>query len=244
VNEAHLEQLEQDVEVARDRVIRDLTRLRAPNAFTQFKDELWAEARQSKDEMVDNISKSARETGQRILGDIKKRAIANPAASLAIASGVTWHFIRSPPITSLLVGLGVVSLIRTLPTNKPNSGFGSNLRSQAGTLASSARKLGHERGSEAAEMIHDDITSRADTATELAGQASEGVGKIGDQAGGTAAELAKGTSAVVNRMKHVMQNRSRGIEVRDRFLLGGAALSVTAAIGIAFLRPPEDDRRH
>jgi hypothetical protein len=46
---ADLNALERDVEQARARFANDLARLRSPTNLTRFKDDLWAEARETKD---------------------------------------------------------------------------------------------------------------------------------------------------------------------------------------------------
>jgi hypothetical protein len=45
--------IERDVEAARARVAADLVRLRSPATLAEFKDELWVEARRSKDQLVE-----------------------------------------------------------------------------------------------------------------------------------------------------------------------------------------------
>ena len=46
---SNLQSLERDVELARDRFAHDLARLRSPETISEFKDTLWAEARETKD---------------------------------------------------------------------------------------------------------------------------------------------------------------------------------------------------
>ena len=48
-----LQSLERDVELARDRLAHDLFRLRSPETISEFKDTLWAEARETKDELIE-----------------------------------------------------------------------------------------------------------------------------------------------------------------------------------------------
>src|SRR4051794_23238835 len=83
MSEADLNTLEHDVEQARARFAADLARVRSPTTFANFKDDLLAQARDTKDGL---------------LHDLKDRAIANPIATLAIGAGVAWRLVRHPPI--------------------------------------------------------------------------------------------------------------------------------------------------
>src|SRR5450432_2838376 len=96
--------LEREVEVARERVAGDLARLRAPATLSEFKNELWMEARESKDQVVEKATDYVQETIQDVIANIKGRAAANPAAALAIGAGLAWQLLRHPPVASLLVG--------------------------------------------------------------------------------------------------------------------------------------------
>ena len=109
---SNLQTLERDVELARDRLAHDLARLRSPETISEFKDTLWAEARETKDELIEKTKDAAQDGIQRIIADLKERAAANPAAVLAIGAGLAWRLIHRPPMASLLVGIGLVSLFR------------------------------------------------------------------------------------------------------------------------------------
>ena len=108
-------QLERDVEVARARFAEDLGRLRDPSTFSALKHDLLEEARQAKDDVVAKAKEAAKEGAEDLLGQLKEKAAANPAAALAIGAGLAWRIIHKPPIASLLVGIGLVSLWRTEP---------------------------------------------------------------------------------------------------------------------------------
>jgi hypothetical protein len=84
---AELISLEREVEVTRERVAGDLARLRSPATLSEFKRELWTEARESKDQIVESATNYVEDTVQNVLSDIKGRAAANPAAALAIGAG-------------------------------------------------------------------------------------------------------------------------------------------------------------
>ena len=69
MSQAELTALERDVEQARSRLASDLARLRSPATYSAFKDELV----ERKDDLVDSAKKSARDTAQRVLDDLKKK---------------------------------------------------------------------------------------------------------------------------------------------------------------------------
>ena len=110
-----LNALERDVEQARARFAGDLARLRSPTTVARFKDDAWAQAIETKDELVDKAKDAATDGAQRLFTDLKERAAANPVAALAIGAGLAWRLVHRPPIATLLVGMGVVGLLRTSP---------------------------------------------------------------------------------------------------------------------------------
>ena len=115
MSDADLNALERDVEQARARFADDLARLRSPSHLARFKDDAWAEARETKDELVGKTKEAAKDGAQRLFTELKERAAANPVAALAIGAGLAWRLVHRPPIATLLVGMGVVGLLRTSP---------------------------------------------------------------------------------------------------------------------------------
>ena len=99
-----LDVLESEVDAARMRLASDMVRLRSPAGLTGLRDQAMAAA-----------SSAASSTGARLWSDLKGRAAANPGATLAIGAGIAWHLARHPPISTLLVGYGLYSLMRTSP---------------------------------------------------------------------------------------------------------------------------------
>src|SRR3954463_1196028 len=115
-----LDLLERQVDEARQRVGRDMARLRNPSAMTDLKDHVSSRAESLKDDLMHRARDTASSSAQRVWSDLKHRASANPGAVLAIGAGLAWHFVRHPPVTTLLVGLGLSSLLRT-PASSPPS---------------------------------------------------------------------------------------------------------------------------
>src|SRR4029450_4766860 len=98
---AELNALEREVELTRARFPSDLAGLRSPRKLAEFKEALWAHARETKDG---------------VLAEVKARAAANPLAVAALAAGGAGRPFHRPPMATLLVGLGLVGLLRTSPS--------------------------------------------------------------------------------------------------------------------------------
>src|SRR5439155_8414091 len=118
---ADVADLEEDVEQARERFAESLARVRSPATFEHFKEDLLSQARETKEELVERTREVAQDTISRFVDELKERAAANPAATLAIGAGLLWRLARHPPIASLLVGMGAYSLYRTPPGQGPGS---------------------------------------------------------------------------------------------------------------------------
>jgi hypothetical protein len=64
-----LDALERDTEQARARFASDLARLRSPGTSSRFKDAVWTEVLETKDELVDKTTGAAKDGAQRILAE-------------------------------------------------------------------------------------------------------------------------------------------------------------------------------
>lgn len=228
-----LNQLERDVEDARERLSGNLQRLRSPATISGFKDALWEEvdelrdqlvaktketvdvlvvkAKESVDELVVKTKEGAgelvattqeavRDRAWRFLADIKERAAANPAAALAIGAGLAWRLARKPPIASMLVGAGVIGLMRT---NPQKSYPGAEMASRVGDLAVAAREKVEQWSSDAGEAVW---------------------------------QVARVTKSATDRGSEAVYGIVQDAEERDKYLLGAAAVAIVAAVGIAFQR--------
>src|SRR5688572_33339992 len=103
MSEPSLQVLEREVEAARAKLAADLETLSSPRTVSEFKEEVKAEAIETKDELIEKAKSSATSTVQQIVDDIKARAVANPGAALAIGAGIAWRLVHKPPIASVLV---------------------------------------------------------------------------------------------------------------------------------------------
>ena len=124
MSDAELNALERDVEQAERRFADDLARLRSPSTLARFKDDVWAEARETKDELVGKTKEAAKDGAERLFTELKERAAANPVAALAIGAGLAWRLVHRPPVATLLVGMGLVGLLRTSPARNAGALYG------------------------------------------------------------------------------------------------------------------------
>lgn len=250
MSEVELDRLEREVEEARRRVAIDLARLTAPGAMAALKDDVTAQAVRTKDRMLD----SARQRTDGLVDELKARIAANPGAALAIAAGLAWRLYRHPPVTTLLVGAGLVGLLRTDPSH-PAIGAGAAAR--AAELAESARYKAEEwRDSDVARDFRETVAKSRQRVGEMAEGARERLGELTKEAGeriGALAETAKeevevwrspatsrsgngGSPADLSKRQWPPAVRSPSDEQRDQILLGAAALAVGAAITLAASR--------
>src|SRR5215468_10694281 len=162
-----LDRLEADVALARERVAADVARLRSPAAVAGFKED---------------IGHTLSETAHRAATDLKNRAAANPAAVLAIAAGLLWRFARHPPIASILVGVGLASLMRTSADSPP-----SPVVTRTGELFDAAS----EKASELSEQAREFTAQARESAAAAAARVSETTGRFADQATQAAAHASE-----------------------------------------------------
>ena len=241
MSSADLNALEREVELTRAKFADDLARLRSPENRARFKEDLWAHARERKDGIV---------------ADWKARAAANPLAVAAIAAGVGWRLFQRPPIATLLVGLGMVGLLRTSPSpedyaNAEDLFDPSRWSARAGDMADTAKQKVQEWGSQASETARDAARGAgaqiAETAASVRERASDVLRDAGgmararlhgarDTAGAKMSEFAEDAASVSDHTSARLRAAMPDEADRDTLLLGAAALAVAAAVGIAARR--------
>jgi hypothetical protein len=236
MSESQLNALEREVESARARVAGDLARLRSTSTLSEFKDEFWAEARHAKDQLAEKSSDYATDMGHRLLHDIKGRVAANPAAALAIGAGLAWQLLRRPPITSLLVGAGIFGLMKTRPD--PDADTARGIAKQAHDISDSVTERVQSWAAEATELAQDAAVKVVDTVSPVAARVSEAMSSAGQAAGDSLMDASSASQRVTANIVNGMADK----DVRDQFLLGAAALAITAAIGIASQRQSQQER--
>ena len=186
MTEPSLHELERDVEAARARLASDLATLRSPSTFSEFTEGLKAEALDTKDALVEKAKSSVQSSVQGVIDELKAKALANPAAVLAIGAGLAWRLIKHPPVATVLVGAGLYSLLRT-PQGAPESPYVTRATEMAGTLRDHASEYGEQAGelaasareraqqwSAAAQDAAADIRERAVSAAQQVSQAVDG----------------------------------------------------------------------
>jgi len=220
MSQADLDILERDVEAARKRLANDIERMRNPAALSGFRNDVMAKASSLKDEFVHKASDNASGTAQRVWSDLKDRASANPGATLAIGAGLAWHLARHPPITTLLVGLGLISLMRTNPSSYP-----SPVVTRATELAERVGQKAQEWGEEARDAVG------------TAGEKARGWGEDSREVAGELISAASSMAAdMTGHSSHVAEHVFPDSAARDTYLLGAAAVAIGAATVIAVQR--------
>jgi ElaB/YqjD/DUF883 family membrane-anchored ribosome-binding protein len=249
MSERSLRELEGDVERARARLLADLSVLSSPVAYSEFKDDLKEEARYTFRGIVENV---------------KGRAAANPVATLAIGAGVAWRLLQHPPISTVLIGAGLLGLWKTIPL-RPNAqnpdylstartrlreqvgGFTTTMGEQAADMAGRVTERATdmagdvvEHASDLAQTVREKARDLRDKAQDLRGQASEA---IGDSAAAmthraeTTFNDARRSVGDMSSEAISMTNRVVGdADTMDALLLSVAGLAVAAALGIAYQR--------
>lgn len=188
-----LNALERDVEQARARFADDLARLRSPATLARFKDDAWAEASQTKDELVDKTKEAAKDGAQRLFTDLKERAAANPVAALAIGAGLAWRLVHKPPIATLLVGMGVVGMLRTSPARNSEPYMG---------IHDEDPRLRYRHGAGEPGLVAR-TSELADTVKE---KVQDWSANAGDAARATATQVAEAATAVAERASRVLHD--------------------------------------
>jgi hypothetical protein len=220
MSNADLDLLEREVVAARGRLAGNMARLRDPAALSSFKSEVTIQANSIKDEWAQKVSDVATNAARTIWSDFKDRAIANPGAAFAIGAGLAWHFTRHPPITTLLVGLGLSSLVRTDPSSGP-SPIITSAAEFAGTVS--------DKVYEWSEDAYDAVATAREKTGRWAQQTHYPKGELLSQASTTVVRIGGETATHIERAFSDQ-------ETRDHYLLGVATLAVGAAAVIAIQR--------
>ena len=256
MSEPSLQELERDVAAARERLAGDLAVLRSPATFSDFKDDLKQEALGTKDKLIDNAKSAATSSIQGIIDDLKAKAAANPAATLAIGAGIAWRLIQRPPIATALIGAGLFSLLRT---STPADGASTDaehfarakerLREQttevagvvkehAAAMAESAKEKAQEWGDQAGTAAQQFAANLQKKGAAVADQASHAFGAARRDTSAKALHTAADLRQTASDATGAAMDMSKRLRVsdRDKLLLGAAGFAVTAALGLAIQR--------
>jgi hypothetical protein len=217
---SHLDDLERDVEDARNRLVHDVGRLRAPATLSGFKDDVVAKAQEVRDEWIHKATDAASSSVRRIWSDLVDRASANPGAALVIGAGLAWRLAHRPPIATLLVGVGLASLLRTNPSSSP-----SPIVTRAAELGGTARN-----------WVGDVNETVRDWAEESRNAAGEALSLVSKSASETYSLVSTTAANVTGQASEIAETVSPNGDARDAYLLSAAILAIGAASVIAFRR--------
>ena len=220
MTDARLDQLEAEVAAARRRVSDDLEKLRAAAGLSDLTHDVAGQLAGAKDQAIETARSAAAQAVTGVIDDIKERVAANPAAALVIGAGLAWRLYRHPPVTSLLVGAGLLALLRTDP-REPSAGAEA-LRKARGRVERARAGLqdwASERPSP--PRLHPERTRSGAVSEDV-----EAGAWAGDPGAANVPQLELGPR---------FEGRRR-TEPRDKVLLGAAALAIAAAGALAYRR--------
>jgi len=242
LRDANIRRLELEVETAREKLATDLSRLRSPAAYADFRTGLKQDAEEVKDLIVDQAKSTTQSTFQRMVDDLKAKAAANPAATLAIGAGIAWRVFRHPPIATALVGAGLFSLLRTPPARVSGNETADYFSHANERLKEQAMELAGEVKDQAAAMasdVKDHALAMAEAVKEksaqIAGTSKEKVQQWGADVEGAVRQVPDHAASLVHQASRVKQSLYDQ-DARDNLLLGTAGLAVMAALGVAYQR--------
>jgi uncharacterized protein YjbJ (UPF0337 family) len=191
--------------------------------------------------IVDHAKSTTRSALQGMVDDVKERAAANPAATLAIGAGIAWQLFRHPPIATALIGAGLFSLLRTPPVRMGGNGTADYLSHAKERLKEQAADLAGEVKDQAAVIagdVKDDALAMAEAlkeqSTELAGAAKEKVQQWGAGVEDVVRDVPVQAASLAQASRAAQSLTDQ--DNRDNLLLGAAGLAVVAALGVAYQR--------
>ncbi len=230
MSRADLTDLERDVELARDRFAESLARVRSPEAVGELKEDLL----EAKDEVIHRAREAAQGTMSNFVTELKDRAAANPVAVAAIGAGLLWRVVHRPPIASLLIGLGAISLLRTRRINGAEDEFYVPGREAVQEAAEFARDKIQDF-SEAAKVAAEGFGEKAEAAAQSfrEGAIAEGAQAAAQQ---TISRVSDTTHRVIKHTSEFADGVTRDSNAKDNLLLGTAALAIGAAMITAYQR--------
>ena len=245
MSDVQLNALERDVEQARARFAEDLARLRSPSTLARFKDDAWAEARDTKDELVGKTKEAAKDGAQRLFTEMKERAAANPVAALAIGAVLAWRLVHRPPIATLVVGVGVVGLLRTSParSSEPYMGlhdedprllqrYGASepgLAARAGELADVVKDKVEDWSAEAGDAARATATAVAERASRALRDARDVARDTAENVGDRATAMAERASDGLHEAKNAARITAAGVGDKAAAVAGQASQAVQDA---------------
>jgi predicted nucleic acid-binding Zn-ribbon protein len=242
LSSAEIHRLEREVEAARARLAADLSKLRSPATSSEFTRTLQQEAWGARDSLVEQAKSATLSTLQGLVDDLKAKAAANPAATLAIGTGLAWRLLRHPPIATALIGAGLFGLLRATPARISGNGAsdylahaGQRLKQQASDLAGGVRDRAEEVASNVADQAKAAAGTLQEQTAEFAAAAKEQVEQWSADLEGAVREVPNQAASLAHQASMATQSLYDQ-ETRNKLLLGTAGLAVVAALGLAYQR--------
>jgi hypothetical protein len=240
LSDANIRRLELEVEAARAKLATDLSRLRSPAVYADFRKSLKQDAQEAKDLIVDQAKSTMQYTLQGMVDDLKAKAAANPAATLAIGAGIAWRVFRHPPIATALIGAGLFSLLRTSPARVSGNGTADyfshakeRLKEQAADLAGEVR----DQAAVIASDVKDHALAMAEAVKEQSAEVASAAKEQVQQWGADVEDAARDVPVKAASLAHKASRATQyDRATRDNLLLGTAGLAVVAALGVAYQR--------
>jgi hypothetical protein len=168
-----LRQLEQEVEAARAKLAGDLATLRSSSTAAEFTESLKQEALETKDALLDKAKTGIQSSVESMIEDVKARAAANPTAALAVGTGLAWRLMRHPPIATVLIGAGLLSLFRTQPARlhgRAREDYLSYAKNRFVEQASEAGDVAKEKAATLGETVSKKAAALGKTVSENAAE--------------------------------------------------------------------------
>jgi hypothetical protein len=234
-----LSTLEREVEAARAKLNHDLMILRSPETFSEFTDSLKAEALEAKDAIVENVKTTAKSTLADVVEDLKEKVVDNPVAALLIGGGIGWRLVARPPVATVLVAAGLLSLFKgpRLDANTARAAF-NDVKDFAADVAGVVSETVSEKSREWSNVASEAARNAgAEIANVQPLAAAPEMMRTAQRAGADA--ISKSREAVAQASAS-MREAMNDVAVRDRMLLGLAGLAVAAAAGMSARRRQAD----
>lgn len=244
-----IDELERDVVQARARVAADIALIRSPETYEAAKSNLMKTAFGYRDQMTDNVRDRATNYSDSIIGSLKAKAAANPLAVAAIGAGIAWRLYKHPPVMTVLVGLGLTSLLRTDPNDdsmhprklmeaatEKALEYKDRAAAQVQDLRENAVGVLEEKmhqATAAAEGAYENVKERAVALTASAREYGEStIDSMSPSNTQSRRTSPLNVPAPADSMRSLRGHSTAG-DKRDAYLLGIAALAVGAAVGLA-----------
>ena len=242
---ASLHDREIEVEQSRAKLTQDLAVLCSSETFSAFTNDLKKEAFDTRDALWEKI---------------KARAASNPAAVIAIGTGLAWRIFQRPPISSALIGVGLFSLWKTTPRMAYDAKgrrldyiqhSKESLKEQAGQAFAAAANVA-DKAQEAATAKGTEVWESAkvkmqewqqgagrvvdDTTAKLKSSGESVLDKVRSSGGDLLEDLHAKEHHLRDQMQDLTANAAeklRDDDARNSLLLGIAGAAIAAALGIA-----------